>query len=76
MALYTVEGEVNFRVVVEVDADTEDDAIEKAQEEIKDYYHLDVSNAYHHDDVEFIDWYGISEDDYDDYDEREDAHDS
>lgn len=44
---YNIYGKISFDVDFIIDADTEEDAIEKAKELLEDYYRLDVENAEH-----------------------------
>jgi hypothetical protein len=44
---YNIYGEVRFNVDFDIEAVNEEEAVKLAEEQIKDYYHLDVVNAYH-----------------------------
>lgn len=44
---YNIEGKVSFAVNLDIDADSEEKAIEIAKSQLKDYYHLDVHGADH-----------------------------
>ena len=46
---FQVYGKITIDVTIDIDADSEEEALAKATEELKDYYHLNVVNAYHDD---------------------------
>jgi hypothetical protein len=47
MAEFNIQGKISFDIDFDINADTEQEAIQKATELLKDYYHLNVSNAFH-----------------------------
>lgn len=44
---FNIQGEIKFRVDFDIEANSEEEALELAKEQLKDYYHLNVINAYH-----------------------------
>ena len=50
---YEISGKITLDVVFDIEAENYQDAINKAIEQLKDYYHLNVIDAYHNkDDVD------------------------
>lgn len=49
MVEYNIYGKVTFDVDFDIEADTKEQAIEKAKEQLRDYYHLNLTvvNADH-----------------------------
>lgn len=44
---YNVEGTIKFDISIDVMAESEEEAMKLAKEELEDYYHLDVEGANH-----------------------------
>jgi hypothetical protein len=67
--LYEVEGKISFTVSIDVEADSEEQAIALARADLEDYYHLDVLGAYHNSDkVNFdLDAYEYEEEEEEEY---------
>lgn len=68
MAIYYVDGKITFDVELEIEANSEAEALKKAEERVKDFYHLNVHgadhdpnlvklkfDATHEDDIEWVD---------------------
>ena len=47
MKTFTIDGKISFYVEFSIDAETEEQAIEKAKERILDYYHLEYMGGMH-----------------------------
>ncbi len=51
---YNIQGKVSFEVDFDIEASTEEEALELAKEQLNDYYHLNVNGADHYiDSVKF-----------------------
>lgn len=44
---YNIQGEVKFNVDFDVEANSEEEALELAKEALRDFYSLDIVNANH-----------------------------
>ncbi len=44
---FSIQGKISFEVEFDIEANSEEEAIKLAIEELKDYYHLNVINAQH-----------------------------
>lgn len=47
MKEFSVLGKISFDVNFDIEAETEEEAMKKAKEYLKDMYHLDTIGAYH-----------------------------
>lgn len=44
---YNINGTISFDISIDIEASSEEEALKKAKEQLKDYYHLDVIGANH-----------------------------
>lgn len=44
---YNIQGKITFNVDLDIEANSEEESLELAKEQLKDYYHLNVINAKH-----------------------------
>ncbi|MBO6184222.1 MAG: hypothetical protein J6O88_05930 [Chryseobacterium sp.] len=44
---FNIHGKISFRVDFDIEAETEEEALKKAKEQLQDYYHLNVTGADH-----------------------------
>jgi len=44
---YNIQGKVSFNIDYDIEADSEEEALKAFEYQLKDYYHLNVINAYH-----------------------------
>ena len=44
---YNIQGKITFNIDLDIEANSEEESLELAKEQLKDYYHLNVINAKH-----------------------------